>query len=136
MIDQYVKGRSIELGRNFFSSDLDCRCSNVSCTTTFIDSTLISALDELWELIGEFKINSGYRCKKHNTSINGEKNSLHLVGKAVDIESSRGLTGPEMSKYVLQIPDFEKGGLGVAEHWLHCDVRGTRARWTYPISTH
>lgn len=84
-------------------------------------------------LAGEFKINSAYRCVKHNRDSGGEKSSQHLIGKAVDIESPK-YTGPELSRFVLQIPLFEHGGLGVSDFWLHCDVRLVRARWTYPIS--
>lgn len=95
----------------------------------------MSALELLWDLAGEFVINSGYRCKKHNIQVGGEKDSQHLIGKAVDIESPK-YTGPELSRFVLEVPDFEHGGLGVANFWLHCDVRLVRARWTYPISPH
>jgi len=132
----YDKGRPERVNKNFYSDAFDCHCNNPSCTTTVVDPLLADALDELWELAGEFQINSGYRCKKHNTAVNGQKGSLHLVGKAVDIESLRSFSGPELAKYVLQVPTLEHGGLGVSEHWLHTDVRTVRARWTYPISTH
>jgi uncharacterized protein YcbK (DUF882 family) len=132
----YDKGAKKRVNANFHSDSFDCHCSNASCSTTIVDPILATALDELWELVGEFKINSGYRCKKHNTAINGKSGSYHLLGMAVDIESLRGFSGPQLAKFVLEIPEFEHGGLGVSEHWLHCDVRKVRARWTYPINTH
>lgn len=127
------KGENGLVGKNFVQADFDCQCSYSSCIVTPIDEGLIAALDALWEIAGAFKINSGYRCVKHNKDVGGEKGSQHLLGKAADIESMRGLSGPELSRYVLQVDALERGGLGVADHWLHTDVRGVRARWTYPI---
>lgn len=130
---QYDKGNPTQLTKNFNTTDFDCKCVYPDCKITLIDDDLLDGLEELWDMVGEFQINSGYRCEKHNKDVKGEKGSKHLIGIAADIESLKGLTGPEMSRYVLQIPAFEKGGLGVAEHWLHCDVRKIRGRWTYPI---
>ncbi len=94
---------------------------------------LLDALDELWELSGEFKINSGFRCKRHNEDVGGEEGSFHILGKAADIGSLRRYSGPEMAKFANQVQAFERGGMGIAEHWIHVDCRGVRARWTYPI---
>lgn len=129
----YAKAKPIYVNKNFYSDIFDCKCNYFDCTITIVDPTLAIAIEKLWDISGEFKINSGYRCKKHNADVGGFEKSTHLIGKAVDIESLQGLSGPELSKYVLQIPELEHGGLGVAPHWLHCDVRSTRARWTYPL---
>lgn len=129
----YDKGKSDPVSSRFQSTDFDCKCKYPTCTTTDIDPRLVDALEKLLDLVDDFKITSAYRCVRHNKEVGGEKDSQHLIGKAVDIESPR-YTGPELSRFVLQVDSFERGGLGVADHWLHCDTRLVRARWTYPIS--
>lgn len=127
----YQKGVAKRVNRNFMSTDFDCRCDRPGCATTVVSPTLAFALDELWDMVGKYKINSGYRCRAHNYTVGGKEGSKHLTGEAVDIESLKNLTGPEMARCALRIKDFEKGGLGVAEFWIHVDVRLVRARWTY-----
>lgn len=130
----YDKGKSVPVSVRFDSSDFDCKCNFPSCTTTNIEPRLVDALDDLFDIAGEFKINSGYRCKKHNRIVGGKDDSQHLIGKAVDIESLRSFSGPEMARFANEVEAFSKGGMGVAEHWIHIDVRLGRARWTYPTT--
>ncbi len=133
MITQFEKGKKESISAHFSSTDFDCHCVNPDCTTTFVDLALIDGLEELLDLTGTFKINSGFRCKKHNEAVGGEKGSFHMLGKAADIEALNGLPGPEMAKYANMVPTFEKGGMGVNFQWIHVDCRGNRARWTYPV---
>ena len=132
MITQFEKGKKEVISVHFSSTDFDCHCTTGDCGSTFIDMALLDGLEELWEITGDFKINSGFRCKDHNISVGGEKGSFHLLGKAADIESPR-YVGPELAKFANMVPLFEKGGMGVAANWIHIDCRGVRARWTYPI---
>jgi uncharacterized protein YcbK (DUF882 family) len=130
---QYSKGIPVQLSTNFNTIDFDCKCAYLECKTTLVEPELVNALEELLDIVGDFNINSGFRCERHNKDVRGEKNSKHLLGIAVDIESSKGIPGPEMAKYALQVESFERGGLGVAAHWIHVDTRKVRGRWTYPI---
>lgn len=103
---------------------------------TFVDRDLIIALEELLILAGDFKIHSFYRCKRHNADVGGTPDSQHLLGKAADIQSLKGLNGKSFAEHVLDVDILEGGGLGIASDWVHTDIRGVKARWTYPIHIH
>ena len=64
-------------------SDFACPC----CGRNEMDEETIWMLDKAMELAGfRFKINSGFRCLKHNAEISGaSKTSSHLKGLAADI---------------------------------------------------
>ena len=79
------------------------------------------------------KINSGYRCEKHNSSIKGSsKNSQHLEGKAADIVI-KGYD-PILKTFPLLDQLIEEGeliigGMGKYSTFTHIDIRKNRARW-------
>jgi len=90
------------------------------------------ALNQLRELAGRpIKINSGYRCAKHNAAIGGAPHSQHKLGKAADIVIA-GLTVNEMVELAEQVDAFRNGGIGAYPQagFIHIDNRGYRARWT------
>lgn len=132
MITKYQKGMGQRLSDNFTSTQLDCQCGALNCTSTFIDVHLIYALEDLWSLAGPFQINSGYRCKAHNQAVGGKPDSQHVLGKAADIQSDR-LNGKELSYFANQVDSFFAGGIGTGATFIHVDVRDYSARWEYPI---
>lgn len=127
----FQKGIKVPITKNFDSSMFDCRCALATCTETIVDDKLPLALEDLWIFTGPFTITSGYRCYEHNLDVGGKADSRHLRGQAADIVSNEGLDGPHMAKYANMVAAFANGGLGVDESFLHCDVRGYRARWIY-----
>lgn len=85
-----------------------------------------------------FVVNSWYRSPNYNRSIGGASNSMHLYGKATDVQiiiRHRGkrvklkpsFVGLLAARYV---PAFNAGGIGVYPTFTHLDHRGYRARWT------
>ncbi len=133
----FKKGIKQSVNSPYFSStDFDCHCSRPDCTITVVDPTLVDALSDLWKVCGPFKINSGFRCQAHNAECGGQKKSFHLIGKASDIQSLKGYMGNALSRYAETVHSFGSGGIGVATNWIHVDVRGYQARWTYPIAQH
>ena len=116
-----------DLSPHFNRRELACRCG---CGQIAVNQILISALEELRRLAGgPVIVTSGYRCPKHNALMGGAKNSLHVQGKAADVQIP-GLTVKEMYELACQVEGFKKGGLGVyPEGFIHVDVRDEPGRW-------
>lgn len=63
-----------------------CRCEHDSCRCTIISSELIEKYERLRIYLGStLKINSGYRCNRHNLDVGGVAMSRHQTGEAIDI---------------------------------------------------
>jgi uncharacterized protein YcbK (DUF882 family) len=84
------------------------------------------------ELGKPMKVNSGYRCKKHNEEIGGSPNSAHLKGRAVDV-SITGLSEEDQVRILGLAFHYNVKGWGINDkksHFIHLD--DTRPRlWTY-----
>lgn len=128
---QFKKGEGALISKYFKSSEFDCQCECPGCAITLIDERLLKGLEEIRKLSGPLKITSGFRCLAHNIKVGGVNSSKHLTGEAADI-SSKKLTGPELAKIANEVECFKFGGMGIAQDWIHIDVRPGRARWTYP----
>ena len=93
----------------------------------------LSMLDAAREAAGvPFKINSGYRTKKHNKEIGGSPTSSHLDGFAADIACTDSYTR-ERIIFGLVHAGFQR--FGVAKTFIHCDndPRKSTAVWVYPL---
>ena len=54
---------------------------------------LVEMLEELRARVGApLKINSGFRCVRHNADVGGSKSSLHMLGMAADVATPTGWT--------------------------------------------
>lgn len=116
-----------DLTKNFDKAEFACKC----CGTDGIDQKLVSALQELRELVNKpITVNSAYRCPVHNKAIGGSKNSQHMLGTAADIVI-HVMTVSEMAHQAEQIDSFHNGGIGTypARGFIHVDVRGHKSRW-------
>ncbi len=132
MVKIYQKGVSARLSDDFDTSDFDCHCARPECVETYVSEELVDGLDKLAIVFPILTINSGFRCVVHNLKVGGSPNSQHTVGKAVDVQSPFG-AGRDLKVAAEVIPVFKNGGIGVAKNWIHLDVRGKPARWSYPI---
>lgn len=113
------------LSRNFSSKELACPC----CGTCDVSPLLVTRLQALRDIVKRpLVVNSGFRCKKHNEEIQGQKFSQHLRGRAVDI-STKDFT-PEALDSLHKLCDSMFEGFGRYETFVHLDVReGPSARW-------
>jgi uncharacterized protein YcbK (DUF882 family) len=77
------------------------------------------------------KINSGYRCAKHNKKIGGAKRSQHVLGNAADIvvEDKKPIEVFNFVDKLQRLNMFKLGGLKVYNTFTHLDIRGIIARW-------
>jgi len=68
----------------FQLKEFACKC----CGEVKMDKEFLQRLDSARARAGiPFKINSGYRCPKHNQEVGGNPNSAHMSGLAADIEA-------------------------------------------------
>lgn len=97
----------------------------------------ILLLDKARELASiPFKINSGFRSKKHNESLRARgfkavKNSAHLKGLAADI---RTRSSSDRFKIVDALLRVGVTRIGIGKTFVHCDTDNTKTQeliWDY-----
>lgn len=86
---------SIKVVLHDFSLDeFRCKC----CGATDMDTKLLICVQALRYAIGvPIKINSGYRCTKHNEDVKGVEKSQHTLGKAADLSFPTATTQKELT---------------------------------------
>lgn len=127
----------MKLTKNFNLKEFECKCGCDMPLEVYENVIkLTGQLQILRDYLGRpIKINSAYRCPKHNAKIGGSKTSQHLLGKAADI-TIQSLKPIEVFTIIEDLIDFGvmlQGGLGLYEEkgFVHYDIRKTRARWDY-----
>lgn len=74
----------IKISEHFSLNEFQCR----HCGLVMIHPPLIELLEAIRRAKGgPLIITSGYRCKAHNASVGGAKNSYHTKGRAADISA-------------------------------------------------
>ena len=121
--------------KNFKRREFDCKCGCEMPLEVYANVIkLAGQLQTLRDYTGRpIKINSAYRCPKHNAKVGGSKTSQHLLGKAADI-TIQSLKPIEVFAIIEDLIDFGvmlQGGLGLYDTFVHYDIRKTRARWDY-----
>lgn len=117
----------MQLSEHFADSEFQCRC----CGRLVVDARLVMAVEEI-RRVSEVpvRINSGFRCPKHNAEVGGEVNSQHMRGTAADIRSTVGVD--RLREIARGIPYVNGIGYDPERGFLHVDVReGPRVEWTY-----
>lgn len=105
----------------FKPEDFACRCGRSECEAPLIDMITALKLDGLRLEFGEpMIVDSGSRCQHQNQRVGGEKNSQHLLGKAVDIRCPDGLY---LRRLLLLAIKHGFTGIGIKTHMMHLDTR-------------
>lgn len=115
------------VSKNFKLQEFVCKCG---CGQTMLSFEGVTLLQMLRDYFGKpVRINSPYRCEKHNKAVGGAKNSYHVKGEAYDIKVE-GIHPLEVAKAALVIGFM---GVGVYTHngnWFtHVDVRDKKTLW-------
>lgn len=80
------KKDNFDIGYRLSHKEFKCQCVYADCTYTLLHPRLVRA----WEMVrakfgAPLKINSGFRCQRHNRDVGGVDDSRHKKGQAVDI---------------------------------------------------
>jgi zinc D-Ala-D-Ala carboxypeptidase len=114
--------------KHFKMHEFACPC----CGENLVSTKLIEKLDTARHLAGvAFKINSGYRCEKHNKEVGGKETSSHLKGLAVDIACTNSVARFKLLNALL-IVGFKR--IGIADTFIHCDIDSSKVQdviWSY-----
>jgi len=113
--------------KHFQPSEFTCKCG---CGGNKMQSAFLEVLDKARELAGvPFKINSGYRCEKHNKEV-GSTSRNHTSGNAADIACT---DGPTRFKIVRGLIAAGFKRIGVAKTFIHADCveGGPTSIWFY-----
>lgn len=70
-----------------------------------------------------FIINSGARCKEHNTNIGGRYNSAHIKGLAVDIKADNNESRAIIHNALCKV-GFQR--FGIYDRFIHTDIDLTK----------
>ena len=109
---------SLMITKNFSEAEFRCGC----CGRVVIDNEFVTMLQNARDRAGiPFRITSGYRCQKHNAEVGGMPNSLHLTGRAADIEVSQSHDRFVILKSLLNV-GFNRVGIG--RDFIHVDSGG------------
>lgn len=119
----------VQLNRYFKLSEFACKCGCVMPRDVLSNVLLVATeLEKLRIKIGSpIIINSGYRCKTHNTMVGGSPGSYHMRGMAVDIKSNAFASSYLFSVVKEQIGKkvLSPGGLKRYGSFVHYDIRGS-----------
>ena len=104
---------------NFTPAELACSC----CGALLVDEEALDKLQEARQRLGKpLRINSAYRCPKHNAKVKGSPKSQHLQGKAFDVALST-VTPLELLK-AAKAAGFT--GIGRYDSFVHVDTGPAR----------
>lgn len=103
---------------SFFSDkELACKCG---CKEVHMDAEFLDKLNLARSFAEKpWKVNSAYRCPKHNKAVGGGNNSTHMAGKAVDISAPTSQKKYEIITCALRA-GFTR--IGVGKNFVHLDT--------------
>ena len=95
----------------FKMSEFACRdgCSMPASARENIETLVEAVLDPARERFGKpIKVNSGYRCPRHNAAVGGVPNSQHMRGEAADVSAGSAQASREVGKIIEQLGKFDQ----------------------------
>lgn len=114
----------------FSKKEFACKCGKY-CDgyPAEIDLGMVKIADAIRERLGvPIGVNSGLRCRAHNSAVGGATSSQHLYGTAADLAKPSGVKPAEMAAIAEDIMG-DRGGIGIYSWGIHVDNRKTKARW-------
>lgn len=122
---------AMQLSQFFALSEFACKGILPPVSVRNHLTVLCDQLDVLRGQLGKpVVISSGWRSLEHNAAVGGAPGSLHITGKAADLQVP-GLTPQEVHGVItdlIEIGLMRDGGLGLYARHVHYDI-GPRRRW-------
>ena len=113
----------------FTDEELECPCCHVLVFSQDLCNMLYHARERHGRPI---IINSGYRCRVHNTDIGGSPTSSHPLGKAVDIKCENSTDRFALIKVLIAV-GFKR--IGIGPNFIHADVDENKAQGIIYLKT-
>lgn len=112
--------------KNFKVEEFACH----HCGENLIEQSIVDLCQKIRDELGvPVRVNSGYRCAKHNAAVNGVRNSQHIKGFAADLSCSLGAA--KMFETVKRM--YEEGRIPELRYcikyksWIHVDTGKVRS---------
>lgn len=110
-------------------SEKDFKWATPTCCLSDMDEAFMNRLQTARDIAGvPFKINSAYRSPEWEKFKNRSGNSMHCLGRAVDISCRDSKSRLEILNALLQA-GFN--GIGIGRTFIHADDRYDRMIWLY-----
>ena len=117
-----------DLTANFDLEEYACNCG---CGRSDIKAELVDKIQQVRDTLGRsIRINSGFRCERHNGNIGASETSSHIGGWAADLQTKGSAARYELLVAVMQV--FDR--VGIAKNFIHVDVDANKTAgvvWTY-----
>lgn len=114
----------------FRLEEFDCPC----CGRNAMQPEFLIQLDRARGLAGvPFRVNSGYRCEKHNREVGGEEDSSHRKGLAADV-AVKDQYHRFSILYGLILAGFDR--IGIGRTFVHVDgddEKSSERTWLYDV---
>lgn len=114
--------------KHFKIEEFNCPC----CGKNGMEPEFLGRIDEARSLSRvPFKINSGFRCEKHNLEVGGKPTSSHRFGYAGDIST------PNSRIRFMVLEGLVRAGftrIGIGSNFIHCDndpLKPPEVLWLY-----
>jgi zinc D-Ala-D-Ala carboxypeptidase len=93
-----------------------CKC----CYQNITDLRVVDIHEKVEKALGhELKVNSGYRCQKHNAAIKGSPTSSHILGLADDIDCDDSRT---RFLIIMALMGLGVNRIGLHKSFIHFDI--------------
>lgn len=111
------------LGPKLSLTEYKCRCRFQSCSRTLVYTDTVKSFNKLRIDYGKpIRVNSAYRCQKHNERVGGHIASYHKVGSAMDLRPAADLYDTEELDILQELAEqcFDVVVRYESEGFIHC----------------
>ncbi len=113
----------------FSRKEFACKCGKCGGFPVEPDLNMVRVADAIRERLGvPVGVNSGVRCRNHNSAVGGASSSQHLYGTAADLGKPSGVSVATMVAIAEELMP-NTGGIGIYSWGIHIDSRKTKSRW-------
>lgn len=103
-----------DMTKNFSVWEFSCPC----CLVVIIKVEFVERLQKVRDKYGPLKINSGFRCEKHNKEVGGKPKSSHRKGWAADIACPNSYSRFQLIRDLMEA-GFKR--IGIGRDFIHAD---------------